>query len=270
MYSPLHPEPPPMPSSSRPLRTSLRQNLDHVLIADPDIENDHGLIRFLADHDICVVSARGHDDIARQIAVGRIDLVLLGLTCRYEDGIGLLRTIRSHSTVPVILLAHPAAEEADRVVGLELGADDCITKPVGMRELLARARAVLRRYALSASMRKPDPIADGLAFEGWHLQRRVRRLTNPAGTQVPLTKGEFALLLPFLDAPGRSLSREHLLRATRVREDVFDRSIDVQVMRLRRKLEPDAGTHPTILTERGVGYRFAPQVQPSQIRQAGR
>ena len=152
-------------------------------------------------------------------------------------------------------------DEIDRVVGLELGADDYITKPFGLRELLARIRAVLRRRAAGEAVVQRDPERGRIGFGGWQLDRRNRRLTDPNGIPVALTKGEYALLIAFLDAPQRPLSREHILQATRVHEDVFDRSIDVQVLRLRRKLETDPNAPRVILTERGVGYVFALPVE---------
>ena len=151
-------------------------------------------------------------------------------------------------------------DEIDRVVGLELGADDYITKPFGLRELLARIRAVLRRR--EARQAPPRDSETGRCrFGGWQLDRRNRRLSDFNGVSVALTKGEYALLIAFLDAPQRPLSREHLLQATRMHEDIFDRSIDVQVLRLRRKLETDPNAPRVILTERGVGYVFALPVE---------
>jgi two-component system, OmpR family, response regulator len=144
-----------------------------------------------------------------------------------------------------------------------LGADDYITKPFGLRELLARIRAVLRRREAGQVHAQRDNMEKGrFRFGGWQLDRRNRRLTNSAGEPVVLTKGEYALLIAFLDAPLRPLSREHLLQATRIHEDVFDRSIDVQVLRLRRKLETDPSTPSIIQTERGVGYIFSLPVEP--------
>jgi two-component system, OmpR family, response regulator len=163
--------------------------------------------------------------------------------------------------VPVIITSGQRCEEIDRVVGLELGADDYVTKPFGPRELLARIRAVLRRQDAVRIAVQRDARQGRCRFGGWQLDRRARRLTDPAGAPVALTKGEYALLLAFVDAPQRPLSREHLLQATRMHEDLFDRSIDVQILRLRRKLEADRSAPRIIQTERGVGYVFALPVE---------
>jgi two-component system, OmpR family, response regulator len=171
-----------------------------------------------------------------------------------------LREIRAHSDVPIIMTGH-RLDETDRVVGLEIGADDCIVKPFGLRELLARVRAVFRRQEMGRVALTRDPERGGYRFGGWQLERRGRKLLDPNGAQVSLSKGEYALLLAFLDAPRRPLTREQLLQATRVHEDIFDRSIDVQVLRLRRRLGADPSAPNMILTERGVGYIFAPTVE---------
>jgi len=193
--------------------------------------------------------------------VGEPDLIVLDLRLDQEDGLELLRETRSRSDVPVIIITGDGGDEIDRVVGLELGADDCITKPFGLRELLARIRAVLRRHEAGRSAPQRDPERRRSKFGGWQLDRRLRRLVDPAGSQISLTKGEYALLTAFLDAPQRPLSREQLLQATRVHEDIFDRSIDVQILRLRRKLEPHPSTPQIIRTELGVGYTFTLPVQ---------
>jgi DNA-binding response OmpR family regulator len=190
-----------------------------------------------------------------------VNLVILDLRLGLEDGLDLLREVRLGSDVPVIIITGHRRDDIDRVVGLELGADDYVTKPFNLRELLARVRAVLRRFDVGRTAPARDPERGRFRFSGWQLDRRTRQLTDPAGTPVALTKGEYAMLRAFLEAPQRPLSREHLLQATRVHEDVFDRSIDVQILRLRRKLERDPSAPHVIQTERGVGYVFAVAVE---------
>jgi two-component system, OmpR family, response regulator len=217
---------------------------------------------YLGRHNMRVVFASGRGEMVQHVAAGNPDLVVLDLRLGQGDGFDLLREIKSRSDVPVIITAGDRSDEIDRVVGLELGADDCVSKSVSPRELLARIRAVLRRQEAGRAASQRDANRGQCKFGGWRLDRRMRRLVDPAGVEVPLTKGEYALLTAFLDAPQRPLSREHLLQVTRVHEDVFDRSIDVQILRLRRKLEADPSAPGIIRTERGVGYAFALAVEP--------
>ena len=222
----------------------------------------HLVTSYLEDHDIRVISTSRRDEAASLMIRHRLDLVVLDLRLGQEDGLDLLREIRANSDVPVIITTGHRGEEIDRVVGLELGADDYITKPFGLRELLARIRAVLRRREPGQAAAAEREAGKGRCrFGTWELDRRNRRLTNSGGEPVALTKGEYALLVAFLDSPQRPLSREQLLQATRVHEDVFDRSIDVQVLRLRRKLEADPNEPSIIRTERGIGYVFTLPVQ---------
>jgi two-component system, OmpR family, response regulator len=229
------------------------------------VEDDHTMrqlvVNYLRERDIRAITASGRNEVADLFARDEPSLVILDLRLGHEDGLDLLREIRSHSDVPVIITTGHRCDEIDRVVGLELGADDYLTKPFGLRELLARIRAVLRRWEAGQSTIANDPEKGRCRFGAWKLDRRIRRLSDSNGVEVALTKGEYALLLAFLDAPQRPLSREQLLQATRVHEDVFDRSIDVQVLRLRRKLETDPSAPRVILTERGVGYVFALPVE---------
>jgi DNA-binding response OmpR family regulator len=148
-------------------------------------------------------------------------------------------------------------EEADRVMGLELGADDYVTKPFSLRELLARVRAVLRRYQLQATLPERDHTRRAFRFAGWELNLRTRRLASPAGEAVELSNGEFSLLVAFCGAPRRVLTRDQLLSLSRLHEaEVYDRTIDMQIHRLRRKIEPDPMRPVLILTQRGAGYLF--------------
>jgi two-component system, OmpR family, response regulator len=186
-------------------------------------------------------------------------LIIMDQPNGLNDALVRLRSIRSKSDIPVIITSH-RADDVDPIVSLELGADDYIVRP-SPGELLARTRAILRRRQLSRAAQIRDPKGGGYRFNGWRLERDGRRLLDPNEAPVALSKGEYALLLAFLEAPKRPLSREHLLHATRVHEDIFDRSIDVQVLRLRRKLEIDPNAPRMIRSERGIGYVFAPAVE---------
>ena len=234
----------------------------HILVVDNDATMRHMIASYLEQQGLSVTSASQGQDAARQLAEQEPSLVILDLRLGQEDGLELLRKTRSHSDVPVIIVTGQRCDAINRVVGLGLGADDYIAKPFGLRELLARIRAVLRRREAGRAALQREAKRGRSRFGGWQLDRRARRLTNPDGAPVALTKREYAMLIAFLDAPQRPLSREQLLRATRVHEDVFDRSIDVQVLRLRRKLESDPTAPNVIRTERGVGYVFALAVQP--------
>jgi DNA-binding response OmpR family regulator len=229
------------------------------------VEDDPVMLRMVGDyleqHNMRAISASGRREMAQLFAAGEPDLVVLDLRLDQEDGLDLLREIRTRSDVPVIITTGDRRDEVDRVVGLELGADDYVTKPFSLRELLARIRAVLRRQEVGRAASQRDAGRGRWGFGGWQLDRRIRRLTDPGGTEIPLTKGECALLTAFLDAPQRPLSREQLLQATRLHEDIFDRSIDVQILRLRRKLEADPSAPQIIRTERGVGYVFTLPVE---------
>jgi two-component system, OmpR family, response regulator len=232
-----------------------------ILLVDDDPAMQQMVVNYLEEHNMHAVSASGRQDMASQFAAAEPSLVILDLRLGDEDGLDLLREIRSRSDVPVIITTGHRRDEIDRIVGLELGADDYVTKPFSPRELLARVRAVLRRREAGRTAAPRDPERGRFRFGGWELDRRNRRLTGPDDAPVALTKGEYALLVAFLDAPQRPLTREYLLQATRVHEDVFDRSVDVQVLRLRRKLETDPSAPRVIQTERGIGYVFALPVE---------
>jgi two-component system, OmpR family, response regulator len=233
-----------------------------VLVVEDDPALQRMILNYLAENNIRTLAASGREEMVRQLRTD-VNLVVLDLRLGPEDGLDLLRHIRLSSDVPVIIITGHRRDDIDRVVGLELGADDYLTKPFNLRELLARVRAILRRFDKGRAVQVRDPERGQWRFSGWQLDRRTRRLTDPTGAPVALTRGEYSLLVAFLDAPQRVLSREQLLQATRVREDVFDRSIDVQILRLRRKLERDPSEPRFIQTERGVGYVFALPVERS-------
>ena len=236
-----------------------------VLLVEDDLSLQRMVRGYLQESSIRTLVASGRETMSRHLAAEQVSLVILDLQLGQEDGLNLLREVRSRSDVPVIIITGYRPAEIDRVVGLELGADDYMTKPFNLRELLARIRAVLRRADSKSTEEPHDPARqserDGYRFSGWQLNCRTRRLIDPEGVRLVLTKSEYALLLAFLKAPQRPLTREYLLQATRVHEDIFDRSIDVQILRLRRKLEQDPSAPRMIQTERGVGYMFAVPVE---------
>jgi DNA-binding response OmpR family regulator len=232
----------------------------HVLAVDDDPAMRAMIAEYLAGQNMRVSVAADSRQMQRVLAVGGVDLVILDLKLGNEDGLEIVRALRADSNLPIIVLTGHRREAVDRVVGLELGADDYLTKPFSPRELLARIHAVLRRLTSARSDKESKRIR--YRFAGWELNVRTRRLTSSSGEDVPLTKGEFALLTVFLQSPQHVLTREHLLAASRVHDnEVFDRSIDVQILRLRRKLEIDPSTPTLIKTERGVGYVFSLPVE---------
>jgi two-component system OmpR family response regulator len=228
----------------------------HVLIVDDDREIRDLLSRFLTRHGLRVDSVADGRAMFQRLETGRFDLVVLDLMLPGDDGLTLCRRLRVTSNLPVIMLT-AVGEDTDRVVGLEMGADDYVTKPFSPRELLARIKAVLRRAS-------HPPAAGGLTFAGWKLDPARRQLHDPAKRLVALTSGEFDLLLAFVERPQRVLSRDQLLDLTKGRDALpFDRSIDVQLSRLRRKIEADPKAPELIKTVRGGGYMFTPEVEAS-------
>jgi DNA-binding response OmpR family regulator len=165
-----------------------------ILVVDDDPVTNRMVVDYLENRNMRATSASGRQEMARMLAVGEPSLVLLDLRLGRDNGLDLLHQIRSRSDVPVIMTADPGSDESDRVVGIELGADDCVTRPFGLRELLARIRAVLRRREVTRAEPQRDREASRCRFGGWELNRRSRRLTDPNGAPVTLTKGEYNLL----------------------------------------------------------------------------
>jgi two-component system OmpR family response regulator len=231
----------------------------HILIVDDHREIRDLVGRALLKEGFRVTAAADGRAMRKVLADGRIDLILLDLMLPGEDGLSLCRTLRAESNVPIIMLT-AKGDEIDRVIGLELGADDYIAKPFGSRELVARIRAVLRRsrdrVAPSAADRPKS-----YRFDRWQLETGARELTREDGVAIPLSTGEYDLLIVLVERPQRVLSREQLLDlAGRRSANVLDRSIDTQVSRLRKKLEIDAGDPKIIRTIWGGGYMFTPAV----------
>jgi two-component system OmpR family response regulator len=227
----------------------------HVLVVDDDREIRDLLGRFLAKHGYRVTAARDGKEMRRALADWNIDLVVLDLMLPGEDGLSLCRDLRAKSQIPVVMLTM-MGEETDRIIGLEMGADDYLPKPFNPRELLARMKAVLRRTQSAPA----TPATAGrriLVFSGWKLDLGLRRLESPLGLIVDLSAGEFDLLVAFVEHPQRVLNRDQLLDLTHGRAEApFDRSVDMQVSRLRHKIETDPKEPKLIKTVRGGGYLF--------------
>jgi len=228
----------------------------HVLAVDDDPQVRALLADYLGANEMRVTAVASGKELAATMARETVDLVVLDVRLHGEDGMQIARRLREESAIPILLLTG-RAEEADRVMGLELGADDYLTKPFSTRELLARIRALLRRAQAQASVAEAIAKARAYRFGGWELNVGLRRLRSPAGEAVELTNGEFSLLVAFLSAPERTLSRDQLLELSRLHNaEVYDRSIDVQILRLRRKIEADPAHPRFIVTQRGAGYVF--------------
>jgi two-component system, OmpR family, response regulator len=230
----------------------------HLLLVEDDSEISKLISRFMAEYGFRVSVAADGRAMDRILDTSRIDLILLDIMLPGEDGLSLCRRLRTSSAIPIIILT-ALGDDTDRIVGLEMGADDYLSKPFNPRELLARVRAVLRR-GTSLNIGRADQSA-ALSFDGWHIDLGLRILSSPAGLQVALTSGEFDLLVVFCQHSKRVLSREQLLDLTHGRAAApFDRAIDIQVSRLRRKIETDPGNPTLVKTVRFGGYVFTPNV----------
>ena len=234
----------------------------HILVVDDDREIRDLLARFLTRHGLRVTTARDGAEMMALLDEKRIDLVVLDLMLPGEDGLSLTRRLReTRAALPIVMLT-AMGEDTDRIVGLEMGADDYVAKPFNPRELLARVKAVLRRVQSVADGIAAVAHGNRLRFEGWSLDLATRDLTSPDGIMVSLSAGEFSLLQVFVEHPRRVLSRDQLLDFARGRSAIpFDRSIDIQVSRLRRRLGDDAKDPQLIKTVRGGGYLFTPEVE---------
>lgn len=232
----------------------------HIIVVDDHKDIRDLLARYLSKNGLRVSVADGGAAMRRALKGAAIDLVVLDVMMPGEDGLSLCRHLRETTDLPVILLT-AMAEDTDRVIGLEIGADDYVTKPFNPRELLARIKAVLRRTQALPPNRE---VREGgeLRFERWRLDLARRELIGEDGVAVPLSTGEFRLLTAFLERPGMVLSREQILDITRGRQAApFDRSVDNQVSRLRRKIERDPANPELIKTIWGGGYSFAGRVE---------
>ena len=227
----------------------------HILAVDDDPAMRQLIADYMTENDLRVTSVATGEEMASALAEHAIDLVVLDLHLANEDGMELAKRLRRDRSIPIVIVSG-RKDEADRVMALELGADDFIVKPFSPRELLARLRAVLRRYKTARELLPArDEGLRAYRFAGWELNLRTRRLTSPQGRRIELTNGEFSLMQAFCSAARRVLSRDQLLQLSRLdAAAVYDRSIDVQILRLRRKLELDPARPEYIRTERGAGY----------------
>jgi len=233
----------------------------HVLALDDDPAIRQLVADYLAQNELRVTAVATGGELAAVMARETVDLVILDVRLQGEDGMQIARKLREESGIPILMLTG-RAEEADRVMGLELGADDYLTKPFSPRELLARIRALLRRANAQATVADAISKVRAYRFGGWELNVGLRKLKNPSGQAVEITNNEFSLLTAFLSSPQRILSRDQLLDLSRLHNaEVYDRSIDVQILRLRRKIEVDPAHPKFIVTERGAGYVFSASVE---------
>jgi two-component system, OmpR family, response regulator len=235
---------------------------DHILVVDDDPEIRHLLKTYLEKNGYQVSTAAEGGSMWMALERNHIDLIVLDLMLPGVDGMELCRTLRTRSKIPVIMLT-ARGDEMDRILGLEMGADDYLAKPFSARELLARIKVILRRVRDLPI----DPLADApekLAFSGWTLDTRNQHLRSPDDVVVPLSSAEYRLLQVLLTHPNRTLTRDQLLDLTQGRESgPFDRSIDVLIGRLRRHLGDDAKQPELIKTVRGRGYLLASKVTPT-------
>jgi two-component system OmpR family response regulator len=235
-------------------------DIGHILIVDDQKEICDMVQDYLSSEGYRVSTAHEGAGMRRVMTQSAVDLVILDLMLPGEDGLTLARSLREESTVGIVILTG-RGETVDRIIGLEMGADDYLPKPFHLRELLARVKSVLRRVSTRTTERAPAQRSQA-RFAGWHLDLSSRELFSPTGREVRLTTGEFDLLAAFVNNANQVLTRDRLLDLARNREaGPFDRTIDVQVGRLRRKLEDDPQKPSMIKTVRGTGYIFTPTVE---------
>jgi two-component system OmpR family response regulator len=252
-----------LPSSAERLPFAAGVNMQNILVVDDDAAVRNLLVDYLSQHAFHTSAVENSQQMARHMTSEATDLVIVDMNLGDEDGLQIVRSLNSKLDIPIIIISGDRIDESDKVIGLEVGANDYITKPFGLREFLARVRAALRERP----ERKSGNQYNIYTFDGWRVSTKHRRLSDASGSEIKLTAGEFNLLLAFLSAPRQILSREQLLTATRLYDqEIFDRSIDVLILRLRRKLEADASSPKYIKTERGAGYIFDSNVRIEESR----
>ncbi|CEJ15213.1 Transcriptional regulatory protein OmpR [bacterium YEK0313] len=233
----------------------------HILVVEDDNEISKLLTRYLRSNNFRVTVAPDGQDFDRLLTDNRFDLIILDIMLPGEDGLSLCRRVRAQSSIPVIMLS-ARGEDLDRIIGLEVGADDYLAKPFNPRELLARIRAVLRRTSeAAAAPARPEGVRQ-YRFLGWTVDTIHRTLTNASGARIAITSAEFDLLHVFCERPGRTLSREQIVDLTQGRAvGPFERSVDILVSRLRGKIRLGPDEPSIIVTVRSSGYQFTPQVE---------
>jgi two-component system OmpR family response regulator len=235
-------------------------NPPNILVVEDDRETRTLIAKYLRTNSCNVTTAADGREMEKAMADHRVDLLILDVMLPGEDGLSLCRKVRAESQMPIIMLT-ARGEDVDRILGLEMGADDYLPKPFNPRELLARINAVLRRQATALNA-SSTPNATALSFAGWQIDFRLRELRNAEGARIAMTSAEFDLLRAFCERPGRVLSRDSLLDLTQGRSaGSFERSIDVLVSRIRRKIEVDPQDAQLIKTVRSGGYMFTPTVE---------
>ncbi|CAB3665552.1 response regulator [Trinickia soli] len=235
------------------------EHIDHILVVDDDREIRTGVVEYLRKNGLRASAAVNGREMFAQLDTSAFDLIVLDIMMPGDDGLVLCRTLRSgkHKATPILLLT-ARDDETDRIVGLEMGADDYVVKPFSPRELLARIKAVIRRARMLPPNLRITETTDTLSFGRWRLDTTARHLIDEQNTIVALSGAEFRLLRVFLDHPQRVLSRDQLLNLTQGRDaEHFDRSIDLLVSRLRSRLEDDAREQSYIKTVRSEGYVFS-------------
>ena len=242
------------------METDISAREAHILVVEDDGEMRTLIAKFLRQNGYRVTGARDGREMWETLSNAPVDLILLDVMLPGQSGLDLTRALRAKTRVPIIMVT-ARGDETDRIVGLELGADDYIPKPFSRPELLARIRAVLRRAQPVEEARLAGTAGDRILFAGWSLDTRRRELTAPDASIVDLSSGEYDMLLAFCEHAQRVLTRDQLLDLARNRvSDSIDRSVDVMVSRLRRKVEPTDDSPAIIKTIRGAGYMFVPAV----------
>jgi two-component system OmpR family response regulator len=233
----------------------------HILIVHDDPDVGKMLTVYFTNNNVPAIAISKRSEIKYELTNTSLILILLDQEVGRDDGVNLLQEIRAQSSVPVIIIGSRRTDEIDRIVALELGADDYAAEPLDLGDLFARIRAVLRRQQVKA-VGDGEKRRVGYRFGGWQLDCDRRRLFNPNGTPIEISNCDYTLLLAFLEASQRPLSRGWLLRATSTARDPGDRSVDARVSRLRRKLEADPTAQSVIRAERGIGYVFMLRAAP--------